>query len=1392
VRCVPDFFEGIRAKAKSRWDQLESDPDLAGPWWQLFRQVQSPRHVLSELLQNADDAGATWASASLKDGFFVFEHNGHDFTRDEFESLCSFGRSNKRKLLTIGFRGIGFKSVFSLGPAAELLTPAIACRFHKERFTEPETLTEADSSDYTTVRVRLDAPEKENLIEEEFERWRKSPLPLLFFENIKGLSLEGMGFTITSSEHGPCVGSEYVKLTGMADKVIVFRSEEENFPPDCVREIYDERGECDVELAPCRVIVVANVPDSDKGRLHVVLPTGVKLNIPVCAQAPFIQDPARSGIKEPASSPVNRWLLERIGHLLGSNLLSWLGRSDQSLPDRANAYSLMPPKGTDYSFNVEQSAANYVSKAFADEIQGRDVLLTANGELGNKDSASVLPRQVINAWGWEVACEHFAPNKKYAVAPHIRQQYIENLSKWGLVEIIRPEDIFTRIQDKRYKPPPRPTTLENLLPLWSLAERTIETMTGMWHFWRRAAIVPVEGSDILGRAEAIISLPSAPEKCSEADWQFLCSMVELLDSGWSLLMSEVTKSDEEFLSRLSEAAGMRIDKSDLTRIRNAYDKTGLNRQCELTDILNLAATSIFSNDDLMKEDAIRLVHVVARLDLPLKCVDTSLPKFLCQDGQWRIAEDCLVPGGIDIASLIPSNVAQYHVVSDDYEVGLEPKDKDIWRRWAKSPSRGGIQQFPLPGKLHEHLWSKSDLREFCRGRGGKDPSTYYERPNYSVVDWDFPKEFWNHWENLEAKEPTVWLSVVWAILNSWSKAWEIRKNVSVSENWGDYYRNVDTGGARAVWLHRLRLLKCLPDEFNHPRMPSELYSRNPETSALLGIEPFVNASWDLASYRAGLEALGIRSDPADIQPLLKRLEDLSQAQDPPIGPLRDLYHAIDRVAGRLPMEQIVTIKNIFGSKKIARAEDTWERIDAVFRTNPSNLPGVAVLHHDITDIPLWERLGVNIEPGFDDALSWLDALLLDSFLSERDYRDVIKLLARYPRDIWNKSNRWINLEGKVIHKFNLSWGCCDSDIAEGLFSGIRSSVADFSMVDRSAFLSIREALPPMLEDHLRMKISQVELNSQIELSEQVWLKTLGTLLACLRIPKGANADDFVIDRKMGQRLATTKLNFASSLHIQKHLNGSPVSLEREETVAWYDNTLYIVGDIAGIFDKLIKELIRPFRTEVSKQAIRDCVARSALWIESYGQQHLELDDVELSKDGYVPQEPEGTDGHGDITIPPNDDDMISSDTGTDIDGKKEDSEGEEEGILRKKRQAGQFKRLNRFLSERGYQWNESRGAFLHSNGAQIIRTQGAFHWKLVSAGQEHPFFIANSSFDSYDGVEIPAEAWEFGKKVNATILEPQGDSYVEHTFSDLVSLVEKGRVNIYPAVIRLKTNTPPN
>ena len=115
----PDYFNRVAASARKLWEQLDADPVLKGPWRQLLTQVQSPRHVLSELLQNADDAGAKSASMGVVDNEFVFEHDGEDLPKSSF-NRSRFGFANERNPHTIGFRGVGFKSTFSHGNSVRI------------------------------------------------------------------------------------------------------------------------------------------------------------------------------------------------------------------------------------------------------------------------------------------------------------------------------------------------------------------------------------------------------------------------------------------------------------------------------------------------------------------------------------------------------------------------------------------------------------------------------------------------------------------------------------------------------------------------------------------------------------------------------------------------------------------------------------------------------------------------------------------------------------------------------------------------------------------------------------------------------------------------------------------------------------------------------------------------------------------------------------------------------------------------------------------------------------------------------------------------------------------------------------------------------------------------
>ena len=69
-----------------------------------------------ELLQNADDAGASKAIFILSKDGLAFAHDGRWFTVENFRSL-SEGWSDKDPDQCIGHKGLGFRSVLDITPA---------------------------------------------------------------------------------------------------------------------------------------------------------------------------------------------------------------------------------------------------------------------------------------------------------------------------------------------------------------------------------------------------------------------------------------------------------------------------------------------------------------------------------------------------------------------------------------------------------------------------------------------------------------------------------------------------------------------------------------------------------------------------------------------------------------------------------------------------------------------------------------------------------------------------------------------------------------------------------------------------------------------------------------------------------------------------------------------------------------------------------------------------------------------------------------------------------------------------------------------------------------------------------------------------------------------------
>lgn len=110
-----------------------------------------------ELLQNAVDSFDSHKQTALEirivltDNLLVFMHNGSPFSERDLEGLCDIGNGNKTTdAKKIGYKGIGFKSVFMHSHRVTVWTAGTCFKFDKEAC---KTFAKSKGSKYENVKM---------------------------------------------------------------------------------------------------------------------------------------------------------------------------------------------------------------------------------------------------------------------------------------------------------------------------------------------------------------------------------------------------------------------------------------------------------------------------------------------------------------------------------------------------------------------------------------------------------------------------------------------------------------------------------------------------------------------------------------------------------------------------------------------------------------------------------------------------------------------------------------------------------------------------------------------------------------------------------------------------------------------------------------------------------------------------------------------------------------------------------------------------------------------------------------------------------------------------------------------------------------------------------------
>lgn len=105
---MPSDYDAITA-----YNELQLGLDTASRKTQISM-YSDPTHFVYEILQNADDYGATEIFFRLSKSELVIEHNGEPFKEENVKAITYFGKSTSADdLVKTGRFGVGFKSVFA-------------------------------------------------------------------------------------------------------------------------------------------------------------------------------------------------------------------------------------------------------------------------------------------------------------------------------------------------------------------------------------------------------------------------------------------------------------------------------------------------------------------------------------------------------------------------------------------------------------------------------------------------------------------------------------------------------------------------------------------------------------------------------------------------------------------------------------------------------------------------------------------------------------------------------------------------------------------------------------------------------------------------------------------------------------------------------------------------------------------------------------------------------------------------------------------------------------------------------------------------------------------------------------------------------------------------------
>lgn len=296
-----------------------------------------------ELLQNADDAGAARFTIQRVGDSLLVANDGHPFTQTDFESLCRSAASSKERGTSIGYRGIGFKSVVGFAQTVHIFSGELEVTFSRERTAEE--IPEATRVPLIRVPHPVDTSQRRQISAALDQMTQEGFRTVFAFTDLlaSGIEAEFTAFDPTSLLFLRSI--RQVELRTNVEEVITARREAVNAQVRSMRlasssgtSLWEVVERDEVALAFSKDEKIVRLRESE-AVVHAFLPTHEKTGLPIKVNGDISTDPSRTRVVMDDRTASG---IERIAGLIVDVVAKSLGEEEGAWP-RADMIAALVP-----------------------------------------------------------------------------------------------------------------------------------------------------------------------------------------------------------------------------------------------------------------------------------------------------------------------------------------------------------------------------------------------------------------------------------------------------------------------------------------------------------------------------------------------------------------------------------------------------------------------------------------------------------------------------------------------------------------------------------------------------------------------------------------------------------------------------------------------------------------------------------------------------------------------------------------------------------------------------------------------------------------------------------------------------------------------------------------